>query len=78
MTNHSTDLRDKFLALIERMEKAEDENARLRAELGALKAELEAAKQTRLPDNARYAVDPIYDNGEYYITGADINEILQG
>lgn len=37
MTNHSTDLRDKFLALIERMEKAEDENARLRAELEAAK-----------------------------------------
>lgn len=33
MTNHTTDLRDKFLALIERMEKAEDENARLRAEI---------------------------------------------
>lgn len=29
-------------------------------------------------DNARYAVDPIYDKGEYYITGADINEILKG
>lgn len=30
----------------------------------------------QLPDDARYAVDPIYDKGEYYITGAAINEIL--
>ncbi len=52
MTNHSTDLRHKFLALIERMEKAEDENARLRAELGALKAELEAATNQQ-PDSWR-------------------------
>lgn len=32
----------------------------------------------QLPDDARYAFDPIYDKGEHYITGAAINEILKG
>jgi len=32
----------------------------------------------QLPDDARYAVDPIYDKGEYYITGAGIKAILKG
>lgn len=34
--------------------------------------------EQQLPDDARYAVDPIYDEGDYYITGADINAILKG
>ena len=36
----------------------------------------EPPQQMKLPDDALYALDPLYDKGEYYISGADINDII--